>query len=860
MSKDIRIIKHTLVNGLDILMVPTHHAPVVALQGWIRFGAADESDDIAGVAHLFEHLLFKGTEKRKVGQIANEIEGLGGDLNAYTTYDHTVMHMTLPSRHLDQGLDILADSLLNSTVDPSELSNERPVILEEIKRRNDMPGSKASDLLRETLFQGHPYSRPVIGYASVVENISREKILELYRAHYKANKMFLVISGDINEGHVLKVCSDLFRGLKTGGETLNRTKLVAPNSLSVAIEEHPTSPDSLIQLGWIGPDASQESVAALDAFALILGQGDSSRLTKKIIHEKKLVRDIGSSLWTPRDAGCFVVGIKDSAGLAKKFPEILGHIQEQMALPITDEELEKAKRVLLSQAVYSKETVDGLAERFGYYHSIVKDYSYDQKYLDAVGKLSTADVEKARDALIDWKKVTVGGIVPKGDPIPKFEIKSAPKAVKSAPSHKDLSYGVQKIKLGSLTIVHRELKHIPMFSLRWVGLGGSRIEPSSKNGMGNLWARTAPQSGMGLDGKIWTREKINELFDFSSAGLSCFHGRNSWGYQLDGLSQDFDKLLEVALACIFNPAFDPHIFALEKSHYLQDIRSSRDKPGTLVNELFSKSLYGNHPLGRPSIGEKNIVSKLKREDLIKYHKEQLKNPQVLSLTGNVGIKSLLHSLEAALPLLKNSSSKSRILTPVAPKPTKKEHSLRQYLNKEQTHILLGVQTCHMKHKDRWALMGLSAILSGQGGRLFVELRDKMSLCYTVAPTSLSTLDGGGFGFYIATSPEKEQIAIDGLLAEIRKLRDSGLTRAEWEKAKNFYLGNHLIDQQRFATQATGIALDELYGNGFKEYFNFEENFSKLTELDIIQVVKKYFSEKALSKRVTAVVGPKTNLK
>ena len=131
--------KHLLSNGLEVLLVPTPGMEVVALQGWIRFGSADEPVKLAGIAHLFEHLLFKGTKKRGVGEIAREIESIGGDVNAFTTYDCTVMHLTVSKEMAFNGLDILADALLNSIVDKDEFEREREVILEEIKRRNDQP-------------------------------------------------------------------------------------------------------------------------------------------------------------------------------------------------------------------------------------------------------------------------------------------------------------------------------------------------------------------------------------------------------------------------------------------------------------------------------------------------------------------------------------------------------------------------------------------------------------------------------------------------------------------------------------------------------------------------------------------------
>ena len=209
-----QIEKHTLSNGLEVLLVPTPGMEVVALQGWIRFGAADEPKEFAGIAHLFEHLLFKGTNKRGVGEIAREIESLGGDVNAFTTYDCTVMHLTVGRESAYEGIEILADALLNSIVDKDEYTREREVILEEIKRRNDQPGSAASDLLRTHLFGEHPYARPVIGYSSVVANITRDQVVDVYKKYYNSKTIFLTLAGDFTESlatkEVLKYLEKLF--------------------------------------------------------------------------------------------------------------------------------------------------------------------------------------------------------------------------------------------------------------------------------------------------------------------------------------------------------------------------------------------------------------------------------------------------------------------------------------------------------------------------------------------------------------------------------------------------------------------------------------------------------------------------
>lgn len=271
---------------MEVIFVPTPGMNVVALQGWIRFGAADEPVAAAGIAHFFEHLLFKGTERRGVGQVAREIESLGGDVNAFTTYDCTVMHLTVGKDVAFAGLDILADALQNSVVDPDEYNREREVILEEIKRRNDQPGSVASDLLRGHLFSSHPYARPVIGYSSVIEKLSREEVMRIYKTYYNPKTLFLTLAGDFDIPATLTHLEKLFANFKGNslGETRNNN---LGRDAATEFKNH-TTQDAHLSFAWRVPGLVHASTAALDALALILGQGESSGSMKNSSSTQKL--------------------------------------------------------------------------------------------------------------------------------------------------------------------------------------------------------------------------------------------------------------------------------------------------------------------------------------------------------------------------------------------------------------------------------------------------------------------------------------------------------------------------------------------------------------------------------------------
>src|SRR6476661_7256721 len=189
-------LRYQLPNGLTVVLQQNHASKVVAFQAWVGVGSADEPPELAGIAHVFEHMLFKGTARRRVGQIAHEVEAAGGEINAWTSFDQTVYHLVLASRFFDTGLDILADALQNSSFDPVELERELKVVLEEVKQGEDNPARVATQALFSTAYARHPYRRPVIGYEKTVAQVTRKRLLDFFQRWYLPNNMTLVVVGD----------------------------------------------------------------------------------------------------------------------------------------------------------------------------------------------------------------------------------------------------------------------------------------------------------------------------------------------------------------------------------------------------------------------------------------------------------------------------------------------------------------------------------------------------------------------------------------------------------------------------------------------------------------------------------------
>src|SRR5947209_7137810 len=202
--------RHSLPNGLTLLVEENHAAPVVAIQVWVRVGSADERADEAGLAHLHEHMLFKGTARRGPGEIARTIEACGGEINAWTSFDQTVYHVVLASRFFADGMDVLADAVTSAAFDPDELKREIEVVCEEIKRSQDSPARKLSRELFAASFGRHPYGKPVIGTEESVRSFTRDGILKFYRRWYKPENTVVVVVGDVRTAEALRLAEKCF--------------------------------------------------------------------------------------------------------------------------------------------------------------------------------------------------------------------------------------------------------------------------------------------------------------------------------------------------------------------------------------------------------------------------------------------------------------------------------------------------------------------------------------------------------------------------------------------------------------------------------------------------------------------------
>ncbi|MFY1826641.1 M16 family metallopeptidase [Myxococcus fulvus] len=864
-------IRYALPNGLTVVFEEQHAAKVAAFQVWVKVGSADERPDQAGLAHLHEHMLFKGTERRGPGEIARDVEAHGGEINAWTSYDQTVYHIVIASQFARTGLDILGDAVRRSAFDAEELAREIEVVCEEIKRSQDTPSRRASRDLFSTAFQRHPYRLPVLGTAESVRSFSREKVLEFYHRYYTPKNMVLSVSGDLSEAELRGWVDEIFGGdwgRPFEGE-VKRPEEPAPTGRRVLLRPDEVK-EAWLHLTFPIPEAAHPDTPALDVLAMMVGQGEASRLTREVKRRHNLVNDIHAFAYTPQDPGLFSVSMTLQPGNCERaLEEAAKALATMRATPVTADELSTAKALLEAEAVYQRETVQGVARKMGYFQSGMGSLEAEARYYEAVRALTPEHIQKAAEKYLRLDKAIVTALLPHGTEFTEAQVNAVLDRVEKGPvaapperKASKVSAGEPSLKLGAKAkgpsdiiqetlpsgakLVVRVEPAVPLFAVRAAFLGGLRYETPADNGLTTLLARSLTRGTPTRDA-----EEISQLADIYAGSMGGLSGRNSVNLRGEFLSRHFEAAFRLFSDSVLHPSFPEVEVARERSLMLQDILTREDKPSGLAFDLFNRTLFRTHPYRMPTLGEKESVEALSPEALRAYHERYMDPSQlVLTVVGDVKV-------DEVLALANEYFGKSRGKAAPAPRileegPLEGSREEKRVLAKAQSHLVMGFRGVRINDPERHALEALSGVLSGQGGRLFVELRDKRSMAYSVSSFGVEGIEPGYFAAYMGTSPEKVDAALEGIRAELRRVRDERIPEEELERAKQNLIGTHEIALQRNGARAGMMAMDTLYGLNLDNFLHYAEHIAAVTSDQVRDVARKVID---FDKSVLAVVGP-----
>lgn len=824
--------KYQLSNGMNVILAQSKKSPVISTQVWVKNGSADEIRGEEGVSHFIEHLLFKGTEKYKVGEIAQEVESAGGHLNAYTSFDQTVYYMTLSKEYLERSMDMLSQMIGHPLFDEEEIDNEREVVIEEIKRGRDNPGRVASRNMFETIYKKHPYKRPVIGYDSVVKKISPKKIKEYFYSRYSPKNMFLLLVGDFERPEAKKLIKKYFESIRADKvskrKRIKEPKQERPRQRVLETEFNNT----YCYISWPIPHVKHKDVNALDLLSMVLGFGESSLLSARLRNELAVVNSVACSTYTPIDQGLFSISsVTQPEKLFAYLNSLLKVLQEELGTAFKNEEIHKAITALESHEFFGMETVDGLASKYGNYQFLLGDPSHFKDYLKEIRALGPEDLLKVFKKYLKPEKMNISISTNLDKKEVEKELKSFKKtysnfyaSLKSIKTEKrkplkrlpKLQTAGKTVRAKKINITKGvDLISLPSFETATVSVqlatqGGTRYENSNNNGVYGIIADSLLAGSQSLS----ERELASSL-ESKAIYMGGFSGRNSYGIKLSCLSHCFEEGLNTMMEQWLDPKFDDSALQREISMSLEHLNALADRPSQVAFQNMMKAMYKKHPYSLESIGTEKSLKNITRKMCLDVHRKQLSEAKVvISAVGNYDEQALVKHLKNIYKKQERQGNFEWNEHSLA--SLKKDELVREKLPKEQSHIFLGYQGLDFSSKDRYTLKLLESLLSGQGGRLFVELRDKASLAYTVSPIRMDGLEKGYFGSYIGCSPEKEEKAVKMMFTEFEKLCNDFVPEEELQRARQNLIGRFDIQMQKNSSIASKMLFDELYGLGFDE--------------------------------------------
>lgn len=863
--------EHILSNGLPVILQHVE-GTVGTLHWWNLTGSTDEQPKEAGFAHFLEHMLFKDaaakeTGQASTGQTARIIESLGGEINAYTTFDQTVYHVTCSEQYWEKVMDQFATMAKPQRFLKTDFEREREVILEELRRGEDSPDRQLYQKLFSLTYQRHPYGRPVIGFVKTLKAATVSTLEGFYRRQYVSSQMGVVVVGPIEDStgtrkkRILSLLEKRF-GSKSipAKKTPKRTRPQEP-----ALRKQPAflshgfdikTPE--LAISFRIPELTHEDTAGLEVLAGILGMGESSRLYQKLFYEKALVTDASASTYVPRDSGMFLVSaeLKKSSDLQSVFQCILDEISTIANHGVDQNEINRVIRNLESEKLYATQTVDGMASRLGFLRFALGDLAFDGQYLEKVKAVSSATLQRLASTYLVAERMSAVLFQPKAETLIDMEqltlkIPRVPEScnlLQKKPTHKKrgaLEPEIIRTPSG-LRVAYFARPASPVYSLYLASNGGTRAEIpldpkywGASHLLAQTWAKGTPSKNS---------KQIAQITEGSAASLDGFSGRNTIGLQSSALVRDWDTLSRLFEEVAFEASFSDDELQHAKRVTQEMIRSIPDHSSQVCSKLFLENVFSEHPYGKSVLGDEAHVDRIQSSDLKKLHSRWIQPSNLsLAIVGGIHrneVELLIERFEERFSKLQKHSlvEFERIPNPqalVAPRWAEAR------FDREQTHIMWGGLGISMDDPRRYALRLLQNILGGQSGRLFIELREKKSMAYSVSPMVMEGLGTGYVGTYIACAPSKTEEALRGMRTVVETLIQKGPSAAEMTRAKNYTLGQRSMDMQSSWALASHFGLELLYRNQITQEDDYRKRIESVQPKDIQRVGEALFLKQPL---------------
>jgi len=860
--------KTVLENGLTVLTKEVHTAPVVTVQVWYKVGSRNEEPGVNGIAHQLEHMMFKGTSYRPI-QFGRLFSALGSDSNAFTSYDQTAYYGTLEREKLKALLVLEADRMQNSLIDAEQLASEKRVVISELQGYENSPDYRLNRAVMQAAFPQSPYRLPVGGTKADVEKFQVEQVRKYYRNFYTPNNAVLVIVGDFDTAKTTIAVQEIFGKIPKSQQSIVKipplpfvqtqviASLLPPSSTPIVLREPGSA--ALLEAVYPLPQVNHPDVPALEVMDYILTEGRNSRFYQALV-ESGLASDVSASVASLLSSGWYKISVTAAPHQdLRKIDSVLSSEISKLAFGITSKEVKQAKTQLEASAILSNRNITNQAMQLANDELTTGDYLYTKRYLEAVRKVTEADIRRVVNKYLQQEARTVGFFEPtqkqvkgnggkansvqttenftSGAPVTPAEV------MKYLPSVDSTTDTVEKTSIEKATLaLPQEFtfgnglrvlllpdKSTPTVTLSGYLKAGAEFDPEDKAGLASLVADNL-MNGTKTKDVLTLAQALEER----GANLDLETYREGVRIQGNSLAADLPVLIETLADAVKNATFPVKELELTQKQALNALELELDDPTEVAERTFVQSIYPkNHPSHR--FPTEKSLQKISREDVLNFKAKHYRpDTTVLVLVGDFEPLIVRSLLQTKFSDWQVSGKPPKLKYPPVSIPEKVVRVNSVLPGKAQAITYMGYIGINRQDPRFYAALILNQILGGDtlSSRLGAEVRDRLGLTYGIYSNFQAGKNIGTFLIEMQTSPEDAQNAIASTRNLLQQLHTHGVSTQEVETAKRTLISNYTVTLANPQELTKRILMNEVYGLDEMELRSFTQ---KIQTVNLAQV-------------------------
>lgn len=851
MSDTKQIYKKILDNGLTVLVRPNHIIPKTSLQLWYNVGSKDEKTGEKGIAHLIEHMIFKGTNILSESDINMITHKLSGSCNAFTSYDYTGYLFDFPSHHWHEGLTIMADCMRNCTFKQELLNSEMKAVVQELKMYRDNYVSTLIQQMMATIFPDHPYHYPVIGFKQDLWNLKRDSLVSFYQKHYIPNNATLVVVGDVNPEEVFAYAQKVFGHIEPNWDYKKEEFYHGTDIENTAVTLYRDVNNATVALAFTVPGARSEYDYVYDVLSILLGSGKASRLHKKLQDELQLVTSIETFIYDFFDYGLFIVMFqpREQPDIENIKALILEEIDAIIANGVSEQELIRATKQVQIDHLSTLENNQKQAYVIGESYLATGNDEYLTKFLEFPFEQILPTMQKILSQYLRACLMHTGLLLPlqekdkdiwrsaqdrsdqedarilsginreseieEGSRVHEVPVLEAPVFHFPKPKKFMLSNGLTVISYHNPAIAKIEI--LMEFKTRQYN------DPENLEGLCTFL------NAMLLEGT--TKHSAQELADAIETRGMIFETKPGFA-SMSMLSEDFEYGLSLMYEILTQSNFPEKAIEKVRAQLKSELKNFWDNPTQFIAYLAYKDIYKGHPYSKLSLGTKESLKAISQEDLIQAYPHYF-SPKgtVIAIVGDLKEYDLEKMLTQIFGNWDTQPAPSPDFPQIQPVQA---HEIAYPMNRDQIVLAFCGKSIARNDPHYDALLLFDQIFGGgslstMNSRLFA-LRERSGLFYTIGGSLLSHADEQPGMVFIRTIVSQDRLQeAEAAIKNVINTAVSSITEDELQQAKDA-ISHSLVDH--FETNKN-IAASFLFLERYKlPYDYFDARAQRLAQVTI----------------------------